>query len=289
MRVQKQMVLYNLLDALTSSQVQAAVLGVTCQWDVQDAMEKRVRSRFSSRRVLVPPLDASKPDEAPRGVLSAMLAAPAALSGGAHAARAKAHARDVAAALDDARVKAQLAELAKIGAAPRDLACVATAALARWQLAGPMAPLSAAHVAAGVDAWLRPLSSRPAAVAGMSALQVGLLVAARRLEDQGHAAFNFEMVFDEFSRAKSEAAGPLWRKPAAWRAFRDVVAAGLVQLLSARAEGKGAAALQHCAAQLLVTKAELEAGVAAHPAMPEHLRRYARGDNLVVGTHMSLV
>jgi hypothetical protein len=39
---------------------QAAVLGVTCQWDVQDAMEKRVRSRFSSRRVLLPPLDATQ-------------------------------------------------------------------------------------------------------------------------------------------------------------------------------------------------------------------------------------
>ncbi len=79
-----------------------------------------------------------------------------------------------------------------MGVCPRDLACVATAAISRWQLAH-MAPLGAAHLAAGVDAWLRPLRSRPAAVAGMSALQVGLLVAAQRLEDQGHGSFNFEV------------------------------------------------------------------------------------------------
>jgi hypothetical protein len=43
---------------------------------------------------------------------------------------------------------------------------------------------------------------------------------------------------------------------------------------------------QHCAAQLLLTKAELDAGIALHPACPDHLKRFARGDALVVGTHM---
>ncbi len=42
------------------------------------------------------------------------------------------------------------------------------------------------------------------------------------------------MVFDEFLKAKNESLGPLWRKPAAWRAFRDVVSTGLVQFAAAR-------------------------------------------------------
>jgi hypothetical protein len=79
-----------------------------------------------------------------------------------------------------------------VGVCPRDLSVIATAALARWQLA-QMAPLGPAHLLAGADAWMRPLRSRPAAVAGMSALQLGLLVAAQRLEDQGHGTFNFEV------------------------------------------------------------------------------------------------
>ncbi|KAI8464391.1 MAG: hypothetical protein J3K34DRAFT_440678 [Monoraphidium minutum] len=272
-RVSKQVVLYNLLDALTSSQVQAAVLGVTCQWDVQDAMEKRVRSRFSSRRMMLPPLDHSLPEESPRGLLLQMLSLPEHLAGGP---QGRAHGRDLAAALDNAKVKARLSELARIGVVPRDLAAVAAAALSRWQLAS-MAPLSAPHLLAGADAWLRPLRSRPAAVAGMSALQLGLMVAAQRLEDRGAAPFNFEMVFDEFLKAKNESAGPLWRKPAAWRAFRDVVSTGLVQLMPARAESKGVMQ-QHCAAQLLLTRGELESGIAAHPACPDLIKRWARGD-----------
>lgn len=88
--------------------------------------------------------------------------------------------------------QAKLKELAKIGVCPRDLACIATAALSKWRLT-QMAPLGAQHLVAGVDAWLRPLSSRPSAVAGMSALQVGLLVAAQRLEDRGLRTFNFEV------------------------------------------------------------------------------------------------
>jgi hypothetical protein len=53
--------------ARAATRPQAAVLGVTCQWDVQDAMEKRVRSRFSSRRVLLPPLDHTKARRAGAG------------------------------------------------------------------------------------------------------------------------------------------------------------------------------------------------------------------------------
>jgi hypothetical protein len=152
------------------------------------------------------------------------------------------------------------------------------------------------------------------------------------------------MVFDEFLKAKNESLGPLWRKPAAWRAFRDVVSTGLVQFASAR-WGRGRAAQQrgarprgrsqrvrggrraeagpmgrgrraptrappsrrpsrphpfpraeskgimqqHCAAQLLLTRAELEAGLQQHPACPDHLKRFARGDALVVTTHMAVV
>ena len=35
---------------------QAVVLGVSCYFDVQDMMEKRVRSRFSNRKIFLPGL-----------------------------------------------------------------------------------------------------------------------------------------------------------------------------------------------------------------------------------------
>jgi hypothetical protein len=42
---------------------------------------------------------------------------------------------------------------------------------------------------------------------------------------------------------------------------------------------------QHCAAQLLVTRAELEDGMDLHPACPDHLKRFARGDGAVIASH----
>lgn len=47
--------LYNLLDALQAHGVQAAVVGVSADHGAVDAMEKRARSRFSHRKVIVPP------------------------------------------------------------------------------------------------------------------------------------------------------------------------------------------------------------------------------------------
>lgn len=122
------------------------------------------------------------------------------------------NAASAAAACRNNHSQAQLKELGRIGACPRDLACIATGALARWQLAS-MAPLGASHLLAGVSAWLAPLSSRPAAVAGMPALQLGLLVAAQRLEDQGHATFNFEVrgVRPAHAASRARASGAAWR------------------------------------------------------------------------------
>ncbi|XP_058091793.1 origin of replication complex subunit 4 [Magnolia sinica] len=52
----KQRLLYSLLDALQSLTSQAVVIGVSCRLDADQLLEKRVRSRFSHRKLLfVPP------------------------------------------------------------------------------------------------------------------------------------------------------------------------------------------------------------------------------------------
>jgi DUF1365 family protein len=45
--------IYNLLDMLQACHVCAAVIGVTCDTSAMDLMEKRARSRFSHRRVVI--------------------------------------------------------------------------------------------------------------------------------------------------------------------------------------------------------------------------------------------
>ena len=56
----KQTVLYNLLDALQMSGVQAVVLGTTVRYDCLDLLEKRVKSRFSHRMVMVLPVNVAQ-------------------------------------------------------------------------------------------------------------------------------------------------------------------------------------------------------------------------------------
>ncbi|PON38385.1 Origin recognition complex subunit [Trema orientale] len=51
----KQRLLYSLLDAMQSVTSQAAVIGVSCRLDADQLLEKRVRSRFSHRKLLFLP------------------------------------------------------------------------------------------------------------------------------------------------------------------------------------------------------------------------------------------
>ncbi|XP_051144473.1 origin of replication complex subunit 4 isoform X2 [Andrographis paniculata] len=52
----KQRLLYSLLDAMQSVTSQAVVVGVSCRLDADQLLEKRVRSRFSHRKLLFLPL-----------------------------------------------------------------------------------------------------------------------------------------------------------------------------------------------------------------------------------------
>ncbi|KAK3013977.1 hypothetical protein RJ639_008137, partial [Escallonia herrerae] len=51
----KQRLLYSLLDAMQSVTSQAAVVGISCRLDADQLLEKRVRSRFSHRKLLFLP------------------------------------------------------------------------------------------------------------------------------------------------------------------------------------------------------------------------------------------
>jgi len=73
-RVQRQTFLYCLLDSLQKSDAKAVVVGTTCRYDCMDLLEKRVKSRFSHRSVvLCPPMCAGSmnPDPKKRSQASA--------------------------------------------------------------------------------------------------------------------------------------------------------------------------------------------------------------------------
>ena len=67
----RQTFLYSVLDALQSAEVRAAVVGVSSRYDVLETLEKRVRSRFSNRRLIFEALSQDEAIEMFRAMLTA--------------------------------------------------------------------------------------------------------------------------------------------------------------------------------------------------------------------------
>uniref|UniRef100_A0A383VEZ4 Origin recognition complex subunit 4 n=1 Tax=Tetradesmus obliquus TaxID=3088 RepID=A0A383VEZ4_TETOB len=299
MRAAKQTLLYNVLDALQHSQVQAVVFGVSCYFDVQDMMEKRVRSRFSNRKVFLNGLCAAQQDaeESHAAVLSSLLHLPDSFAPHEQA-RVKQHnssvqkalaSQDVKAALQEAVMAgmtprelgvAALQEAVMAGITPRELTVVALSCLASLEgQGGQVLGLLPHHVAGALRGWMQQLDGRVPALQGLSVLELCMLVAAQRLEDRGTAVFNFEMVLDEFMGAKQMQLGFLWSRSAAWRAFRDVTDQGLIAFTASRPGSRGMMQ-RYLPAQLRVAKGELQRGLAGHSHCPDFLTKWLRGDAL---------
>ncbi|KAK9916102.1 hypothetical protein WJX75_008581 [Coccomyxa subellipsoidea] len=236
----KQTVLYNLLDALQASNIQAAVVGLSARFDVMEIMEKRVKSRFSHRRDIVLELDAAGFDHPGSGVpslLAAMLALPEEEQGASPDAPcttfAKAWNSSVRAALQDATLLAELRLLCDKGlGTPADLAQIALAAVMRaGREPGPLQlPCLTAAVAAAQH------RSQVDATASLGILELFVLVAALRLHRRGYERVNFELLWAEYAKTAGMHHADVYSKPAAARAFQRLLDASLLFFTDARSE-----------------------------------------------------
>jgi trimeric autotransporter adhesin len=274
-------------------------------------------------------------DETPSALLRAVLSLPDHFEPRHHAAT---HNASVRRALDAEPVRRALAEAADAGATPRDVAALAVAALVRaaGRASSGAAMVDGSDVLAAVRAAREAQDGRATAVTALSVLECALLAAAARVEERalagaqagsaaaGSAAagvgssvggaaasaaaasssslpvVNFEAVYDEFARAtlRGSEFDHLRSKPAAWRAFRDLVAAGLIEFCGGGAAGGGGAGAAAAAAaaagagggggphaltlpyapvQLLLHRKDLEQGLARHQLCPAWLKRYLEG------------
>jgi len=257
-------------------------------------------------------------DETPAALLRAVLSLPDHFEPRHHAAT---HNASVRRALDAEPVRRALAEAADGGATPRDVAALAVAALVRaaGRASSGAAMVDSSDVLAAVRAAREAQDGRATAVTALSVLECALLAASARVEERALAAaqqaapaagsaaagvassgaqggggsssslpvVNFEAVYDEFSRAtlRGSEFDHLRSKPAAWRAFRDLVAAGLIEFCGTAAGGGGAGAgagphaltLPYAPVQLLLHRKDLEQGLARHQLCPAWLKRYLEG------------
>lgn len=108
-----------------------------------------------------------------------------------------------------------------------------------------------------------------------------MLVALHRLEDQGKAVCNFEMVYDEYRAIKQDAQKHMWRRGACLRAFECLAACGLARFLDARVD-ENFGMTQYAAIQLEVTKPQTEAGMKANAECPDYLKHWLNNESVVL-------
>jgi len=121
-----------------------------------------------------------------------------------------------------------------------------------------------------------------ALMAGLSPLELAMLVAMQRVDERGRDVFNFEMAFDEYRSIRQDGQGHMWRRRPCLRAFEALAGLGLVRLLDARVLESRTPALAFAGATLCVTRAEVEAGAARNATCPDLLRRWLSNETSIL-------
>ena len=275
----RQTLLYNLMDALQASAVRAVVVGVSVCVNAAEMLEKRVRSRFSHRRLVFQP---EPGDVGP--ALRRLLTLP---PGFGHPAFAADWNGGLVAALGAPAVTAAIAAASKFGGLPRLSAAIAMHALSRLAVRpGTQRPgeaqLLEAVAAVQVDPFQELLQRLPKA-------HLLLLAAAKRLQSmRQQPVFTFGAVFAELTGMSASPKYPadcIMPRDVALSAFEALVAAGAFEHAdSAAAAAAGGAWLKEYAAYaLVVADSELREAIQAHKQLPSDVVDYLTREG-VTGT-----
>ncbi|KAK9866078.1 hypothetical protein WJX84_011676 [Apatococcus fuscideae] len=334
----RQTLLYNLLDAMQATDMQAAVVGMSCRLDVMEMLEKRVRSRFSHTTRLIldlpePPLHPSLssiaalrptpasgpstcagpgyglgpspndcPAEAdfPGSILEAMLQLPnegpgtprLQAEGAACSAEAAAGAgvmrqafnRDLTSAVKSVKIQTKMRALHTKGlCSPRDLQQASLAAVCGMGRE-PRQPLQH-HLLAALTATDEVYQSQARMVAGLSVLEMYMLVAVLRLTRKGQLPCNFEQAMEEYGLLNQMQRHPdAHPRPLALRAFERLLACALLTPTDSSARLQPSKGLKEFQPVMVnVTKVEVEQGMRMHGSCPPLLQTWLVKDVVTSG------
>jgi origin recognition complex subunit 4 len=186
-----QSLLYNLLDTSQSAHNPIAVIGLTCRLDVVELLEKRVKSRFSHRQILLFPH--TEFDDYVR-LASSLLTLPDDFKDDQYRQQWQ---ENIEKLLQNSSVLQSLQRQFRISADVRSL---------KTLLLLPVSQLSAGHPHLTPSDFALSLSllhrdSAAEMLAGLSVLELCLLIAVSHLSDlTSGEPFNFEMVYGEYKK-----------------------------------------------------------------------------------------
>jgi len=278
-RTKQQTTLYNLFDALQSASVLACVVGVTTRHDVIELLEKRVQSRFSHRKILisVPQVGkapsgtggSSASDPTPIEFLKEILLHPPSKTDP----NITKFNSSVAKALSSRSLQEAIAAATAGSYSTRWLCNVGLLSIA--QVDRRKCVLEAVHTQSAMSTIIAMEAGQEDLVPQLSVLQLYLLVAFCRLAKKDAKYCNFQTALNEYTsllRSNSDTCEK-FSHSTALRAFEDLITSGMIGR-----EGHTSAAtsplLEYQQVCLLLSPAEIEAGLKKHPNCPSILQQW---------------
>lgn len=294
-----QPVLYDILNLMQDSELRAVCIGMTAQVDAADGLEKRVRSRFCPREIVLMPKDS--PDAVTEALLTALTSAP----GSAKASKGLAKTAQRKQQTEFSKVMTEFMYSKIVQDAIRERFCVSramgcfVAAMCDCLSSATVQLEELAHIPskvkghkateiyANVDARCFARTLNPSGcengLEGLSVLDASLLGALRRLEavPGSRPGFDFRQVYEEYSLLQRggergfvdnrEDGEPIAEVPVAEKAWQRIEESGLVACIA------GSSAPASAEFALMVDPSDVDSAISDHPTASGLLKRWAKG------------
>ncbi|KAL5718345.1 origin recognition complex subunit 4 [Ranunculus cassubicifolius] len=252
----KQRLLYSLLDAMQSVSSQAVVIGVSCRLDADQLLEKRVRSRFSHRKLLfLPP---SKDDI--QRLLKHILTMP----------EDSTFPRDYAVTFNtklhnivgDERFTDILDTLSDADSTVHQLLKFLFLAVSNMNMESGF--LSLENFKTALTSIQRPYKLE--SVQGCSVLQLYILACMKRLEDKEQISYNFNSVMTEYKEIHdSYRISDSYARGVFLRAFEHLLQRELISFTDIRGQNQS---IEFRPVKLLISSYELQQGLKSYRSCP---------------------
>lgn len=262
----KQRLLYSLLDAMQSVTSQAVVIGLSCRLDADQLLEKRVRSRFSHRKLLfLPP---SKDDI--MGLLKHILTLP----------KDSTFSRDYAITFNaklhnivgDHRFADILDALSDADSSVHHLLNFLFLVVCNLTLDPGF--LSFENFKAALTSLQRPYKLEN--LQGCSVLELYILACMKRLEDKEQNSYNFNSVMIEYKEIHdSYRISDYYSRSVFLRAFEHLLQRQLISFSDNRGHNQS---IEFRPVKLLISSHELHQGLKSYRSCPALLQKLMTGD-----------
>jgi origin recognition complex subunit 4 len=280
----KQTFLYCLLDSLQKSHAQAMVIGTTCRYDCLNLLEKRVKSRFSHRNViLTPPIstgdcqDKNSNGDAEDGalaILESMLQLPEKEYPQTSAARK--HNKKVHEAVHHVKVSQEMSKFLESSNSLRQIANIARKVIAMYCTQAKSTLSSDMILKAFNAVKTKSLHGYVPRISRLSVLDLTVLVSAYKAHtSRADGLLNFEMIHHEFrSYATSGDHVDNYSKVAASKAFEHLMSQGIITFSRERSGPLCRRDRNFASVLLQITRQELIEGLKFHKQCPMRLREW---------------